>query len=204
MQVRVLGVRITRFYVNNTDHTPFKWGGSDVLMTDGFLDSPNLDATEFLLWFTSLSHSEIRKVFATCDGPTCLRVDGSDRLHIAGGDFEAQGNPDGTAGAAILINGGFVDLDQVATQDSNCDVAGSGRPSDRGRITVNGGVARITNLMVGDRTTGCSGRLNDLADVQVNGGKAVIINGLRRSGADITVRKQAAADVEADVPVTVE
>jgi hypothetical protein len=63
---------------------------------------------------------------------------------------------------------------------------------------------RVTNLMVGDRTTGCSGRLTDLVDVQVNGGKAVIINGLRKSGADISVRKRGTSTVEADVPVIVE
>lgn len=27
MHIRVLGVRLVRFYVNGTDHTPFKWAG---------------------------------------------------------------------------------------------------------------------------------------------------------------------------------
>jgi len=65
------------FYVNSSGHTPFKWAGSDSLMADGFLDSANLDDTEYLLWFPHLSHTEIRKVFATCDGPTGQRRQGA-------------------------------------------------------------------------------------------------------------------------------
>jgi hypothetical protein len=204
MQVRVLGVRLERFYVNGSDHTPFKWAGSDSLMADGFLDSPYLDDTEYLLWFPHLSHTEIRKVFATCDGPTCLRVDGSYRLHVNGGDYESQGAPRAAAGAAILINGGFVDLDQVATQDTNCNLASAGRSTDRGRITINGGVVRVMNLQVGNRNAGCTAPPADLVDVQVNGGKALVYYGLRQSGADITIRKLTSnLVVKSDLPVAI-
>ncbi len=206
MQVRVLGVRLERFYVNGSDHTPFKWAGSDSLMADGFLDSPNLDDTEYLLWFPHLSHTEIRKVFVTCDGPTCLRVDGSYRLHINGGDYESQGVPRAGAGAAVLINGGFVDLEQVATQNTNCNLAGAGRSTDRGRITINGGVVRVMNLQVGNRNAGCAvpPSASGVVDVQVNGGKALVYYGLHQDGTDISIRKlTSSVVVKSDLPVTI-
>jgi hypothetical protein len=203
MQVRVLGVRLVRFYIQGSDHTPIRWAGSDSLIADGFVDSPYLDDSEYLLWMVHQSHTEIRRVFATCDGPTCLRVDGGyPTLRVVGGDYESQGAPRGAAGAAVVVNGGFVDLDGIASQNTNCDP--TTKPADRGRVTVNGGVVRVLALAIGNRSAGCAARPADLADVQANGGKVWVYFGVRQDGSDILVRRASTAvQVRSDVPVAV-
>jgi hypothetical protein len=113
---------------------------------------------------------------------------------------------DAAAGAAVLINGGFVDLEQVATQNTNCNLAGAGRSTDRGRITINGGVVRVMNLQVGNRNAGCAvpPSTSGVVDVQVNGGKALVYYGLHQDGTDISIRKlTSSVVVKSDLPVTI-
>lgn len=200
--IRVLGVRWTNFYINATDHTPFRLAGSEFTLADGNLDSPYLDDTEYLVWAVHLSHSRLRDLMATCDGPTCVRVDGAYPALQISGDYESQGVPRAAAGAAILVNGGFVDLDHISTQNTNCDPAA--KPADRGRVVVNAGVVRILALAVGSRSAGCAARPTDLADVQANGGRTWVYFGVRQDGSDVLVRRASTAvQVRSDIPVAV-
>lgn len=139
---RMLGVQWTgQFYCNNATTTPFRlWGSDNKLWTDGgYLDSPNLADTHYLLVAEHLSKTEIGPVFITGDGPTPFRMNNGHHVRLRNLEFEAQGVPRPTAGAGIWHAGG------IAAYDNPWLYKLMNNPASpaRGAVHVSGGVCLL-------------------------------------------------------------
>jgi hypothetical protein len=171
---RMLGVIVDGdSYTNNSVATPWYLSGSDNSLWSGggFVDSPNLADTDYLVRFGHMSKTYVGPVFVTGDGPTPVRVDGGRDLVLSGVKAESQGIPRRTAGAGILVTGGLVTLRDVWVYGVLNHASGPGHRGDRGMITVLGGDVLIDGPVFGAPDAGPA----DGAPVVFAGGRSHVI-----------------------------
>lgn len=150
MQARHLRVRIDRTYCNESTVTPFQLAGSDnyYWQNGGYLSSTHLAASQYYLYFTHMSRSQVGPLYITPQVATGVRIDGSyGDLVFSGTLFDSTGRNATTAcqGAAVLITGGKgMTFSRCWFFNNAVNPSSTGRsPVDKGQVFLRGTAAEI-------------------------------------------------------------